>query len=186
MKDKLSAAGRVSVEEVEKIDEAVKAASVAKNAKSVSEVSEEATVVRSKASATSSVETSKADFYVKLNGEVVPANGYRYTARNPEVLESARIGKLKSRPDGTYFSFDKMDDAVVAQGKLQIPYRPEYRFDFNTLNIIDDVSIPHGKWGTAEYLEPITTDFKKYGAGKASQAITYSEIESVEQVTKMR
>ena len=79
-----------------------------------------------------------------------------------------------------------MDDAVVAQGKLQIPYRPEYRVDFNTLNIIDDVSIPHGEWGTAEHLEPITADFKKYGPGKASQAITYSEIESVEQVTKMR
>lgn len=59
--------------------------------------------------------------------------------------------------------FDKMDDAIIAQGKLQIPYRPEYRISFNTLNIIDDIHIPEGKWGTANYLEPIIRDFKMFG-----------------------
>ena len=43
----------------------------------------------------------KADFYVKPNGELVPSTGCRYTARNPAVLESAKSGKLKARPDGT-------------------------------------------------------------------------------------
>lgn len=128
----------------------------------------------------------KADFYVKPNGDVIPSTGYRYSARNTTVIQNAKSGTIAARADGTYFSFDSFDDAVVAQGKLQIPYRPEYRIGFDTLDIIDDISIPNGKWGTASYLEPITNDFKNFGPGKATQAVTYSEINSVNEISKLR
>ena len=89
----------------------------------------------------------QADFYVMPNGDVVPATGYRYFARNISIIQNAKKGYIEARSDGMYFSFDKIDDSIIAQGKLQIPYRPEYRISFDTLNIIDDINIPKGKWG---------------------------------------
>lgn len=85
-----------------------------------------------------------------------------------------------------YFSFDKMDDAIVAQGKLQIPYRPKYRIEFDTLDINDDISIPKGNWGRADYLELIIKDFHKYDPGKDTQAITHFKVNSVNGIYKMR
>ena len=52
------------------------------------------------------------DFYVTPNGDVVPATGYRYTARNVEVVQNAQSGRIAARGDGTYFSFDKIDAAM--------------------------------------------------------------------------
>ena len=124
----------------------------------------------------------KTDFYVKPNGDVVPGTGYRYSARNSSVVENAKKGTIMARSDGTYFSFDKYEDAIIAQGKLQIPYRPEYRIAFNTIDIVEDINIPYGQWGKASYLEPITKDYKKFGPGKATQAITYSQINSVSEI----
>ncbi|MCR5737313.1 MAG: hypothetical protein K6G64_06665 [Eubacterium sp.] len=130
--------------------------------------------------------TNKTDFYVTPDGETIPASGYRYFARDPLALANAKNGNILAKTDGTYFSFDKFDDAIIAQGKLQIPYRPEYCASFDTFDIIDDIHIPYGEWGSANYLEPITTSFKKYGPGKATQAITYSEINSVKRINKLR
>ena len=78
--------------------------------------------------------------------------------------------EVPSNPNGTYFTFDKFD--VPNSGKLQVPHDASIRGSFDTLQIIDDISIPYGKWGHASWLEPITRDFPKYGAGGASQAIT--------------
>ena len=94
---------------------------------------------------------STTDFYVRPNGDVIPATGYRYIARNTSALQEAQNGRILSKTNGMYFSFDKYDDAIIAQGKLQIPYRPEYRISFNTLDIIDDIYIPYGKWGRISY-----------------------------------
>lgn len=47
---------------------------------------------------------------------------------------------------------------------------------FDTLQIVDDIEIPKGKWGKADYLEPITKDFHEFGKGGATQAITHKEI----------
>lgn len=41
----------------------------------------------------------------------------------------------------------------------------------DTLSIVDQLKIPHGQWGEANYLEPITKDFKKFGPGGVSQII---------------
>lgn len=116
----------------------------------------------------------------------MPSTGYRYSARNTSVIQNARKGYMVARNDGMYFSFDKIDDAIIAQGKLQIPYRPEYRLDFDTLNIINDIHIPKGKWGAAEYLESITKDFKAFGPGGATQVVTYSQIGSIKKIFKLR
>ncbi|WP_161632846.1 hypothetical protein ACTACG_06125 [Pseudomonas syringae] len=46
----------------------------------------------------------------------------------------------------------------------------------DTEQILDDVRIPQGQWGKADYLEPITVDFPQCGSGGATQAITNQEI----------
>ena len=61
------------------------------------------------------------------------------------------------------------NNAVVMQGKLQIPYRPDYSVSGNTLDIIDNLLIPKGQWGQASHLEPLTKDFKNFGPGKVHQ-----------------
>jgi len=61
---------------------------------------------------------------------------------------------------------------LTAQSKLQTPYIPEYRVGFDTLGIIDDIGIPYGKYGAANYFEPITKDYMNLGVGGATQAIT--------------
>ncbi len=132
------------------------------------------------------INNKQADFYITPNGEVVPSTGYRYSSRKVEVVQNARKGYMEARSDGLYFFFDKIDDAIIAQGKLQIPYRPEYRISFDTLDIIDDISIPKGRWGEANYLEPVTKDYRNFGPGGATQAITFSKINSIKEIYKLR
>lgn len=59
-------------------------------------------------------------------------------------------------------------------------------FSFDTLDIYDDIHIPKGDWGRAEYLEPIAKDFKIFGLGGATQAVTYSKIVSIIDIFKLR
>lgn len=101
------------------------------------------------------------DFYVAPNGDVIPATGYRYSARNMLLIQNAKKGYIAARSDGMYFSFDKID-------------------------ILDDLYIPKGNWGRADYLEPITRDFKFFGPGGVTQAVTYSEIKSIIDISKLR
>lgn len=128
--------------------------------------------------------TSSVDFYVKPNGDVVPATGYRYS--NSTILATAEQGYIPAKQGGMYFSFDRIDQAVQAKSMLQIPYYPEYRIGFDTLGIIDDVYIPQGNWGMASYLEPIARDFPQFGMGGATQAITYSEIFNVVSIFQLK
>ena len=115
------------------------------------------------------------DFYVKPNGDVVPSKGYRYVSSKAEYLPE--INKSMVIPEnnkGTYFSFDKFD--IASPSKLQVPHDASIRLEFDTLQIIDNIRIPNGKWDTADYLEPITKDFKIYGKGGATQVITNESI----------
>lgn len=45
-----------------------------------------------------------------------------------------------------------------------------------TLQLADDLRIPHGEWGQADWLEPVTKDFPEYGEGGATQAVTNQRI----------
>ena len=123
-------------------------------------------------SGTSSVKT---DFYVKPNGEIVPATGYRYMPAEASYMESLKnTMEIPANPSGTYITFDKFD--VPTLGRLQVPHDASIRGSFDTLQIIDDIRVPNGKWGQASWLEPITKDFPKYGPGGATQALTYQKI----------
>ena len=117
----------------------------------------------------------KTDFYVKPNGELVPATGYRYMPAEASYMDSLKnTMEIPANSSGTYITFDKFD--VPTPGRLQVPHDASIRGSFDTLQIIDDIRVPNGKWGQASWLEPITKDFPKYGPGGATQALTYQKI----------
>ncbi len=88
----------------------------------------------------------KTDFYVTPDGDVIPATGYRYMAKDANYLQTIKEEmQIPANTKGTYFSFDKFDKPKP--GKLQVPHDASVRGSFNTFQIIDDVHIPHGKWG---------------------------------------
>lgn len=106
---------------------------------------------------------------------MVPATGYRYMASDAAYLSELNKTKfIHANAKGTYFSFDKYD--VASPSKLQVPHDASVRGSFDTMQIIDDIKIPNGNWGKANYLEPITKDFPEFGSGGATQAITNEKI----------
>ena len=52
---------------------------------------------------------------------------------------------------------------------MQIPYKPDYRVSGDTIDVIDKIEVPKGKWGKASYQEPLAKDYPEFGPGKASQ-----------------
>jgi len=123
----------------------------------------------------------EAAFYVRTAGEVIPATGYRYVSSSAPYLDDlVRTGSIPANQKGTYVSFDRFDDPATAAGKLQVPHDAAIRVEFDTLQIIDDVRVPHGQWGTASHLEPLTVDFARFGPGGATQAITNLPIQASE------
>lgn len=92
----------------------------------------------------------------------------------PYIDELSKTKVIPENSNGTYFSFNKFDSP--APGKLQVPHDASIRGSFDTLQIIDDIRIPNGNWGKANYLEPLTKDFPEYGPGGATQAITNLQI----------
>ena len=117
----------------------------------------------------------KTDFYVTPSGDVVPATGYRYISENvPYLDDMTKSMKIPANANGTYFSFNNYD--IANPGALQVPHNASIKVSFDTLQIIDDISIPYGNWGKASHLEPITRDFPQFGPGGATQVITHSEI----------
>ena len=123
------------------------------------------------------------DFYVSPSGDVVPATGYRYVSENAPYLDDMTNNMtIPANADGTYFSFDNYD--VANPGALQVPHDASVKVSFDTLQIIDDISVPYGNWGKASYLEPITIDFPQFGSGGATQVITHSQI-TIKSITKL-
>lgn len=88
-----------------------------------------------------------------------------------------RTGVHPANPRGTYITFDKMDDVVIARMKLQIQRDAPIRIEFDTMQILDDVNIPHGDFGKAGHFEPLTKDFPQWGNGGATQAVTRQPIQ---------
>ncbi len=43
------------------------------------------------------------DFYVTPNGEAVHSIGYRYSARNTQIIQSAKNGYIDAKSGGMYF-----------------------------------------------------------------------------------
>ena len=120
---------------------------------------------------------SKVDFYVRPNGEAVPGTGYRYIASDAPYLDSLKSSmKIPANSKGaTYISFDYLEKANP--GLLQVPHDAAYRASFDTLQIIDDLRIPGGRWNSSKkWLEPICVYYKQFGPGGSTQAITNQEI----------
>lgn len=113
--------------------------------------------------------------YVTPSGTAVPVTGYRYMSESaPYIDDLAKTKTIPANANGTYFSFNKYD--VASPGKLQVPHDASVRGSFDTLQIIDDIRVPNGNWGKANYLEPLTKDFPEFGVGGATQAITNKQI----------
>lgn len=121
----------------------------------------------------------KTDFYIKPNGEVIPAKGYRYIpSEAPYLSELRTTGSIPARVDNTYISFNNFSSPKEASSHLQVPHDGRIKVEFDTAQILDDIQIPRGKWGDADWLEPITKDYPEYGKGGAYQAITRQKIEA--------
>lgn len=89
---------------------------------------------------------------------------------------------IPANGDGTYFSFNNYN--IANSSALQVPHDASVKVSFDTLQIIDDISIPYGNWGKASYLETITKDFPQFGSGGATQVITHSKIK-IDSITKL-
>ncbi len=126
---------------------------------------------------------SKADFYVTPSGEAIPSIGYRYISENAPYLDDMTNSmSIPANADGTYFLFNNYN--MANPGALQVPHDASVKVSFNTLQIIDDISVPYGNWGKASYFEPITTDFPQFGPGGATQVITHSPI-NIDNITRL-
>jgi hypothetical protein len=79
--------------------------------------------------------------------------------------------------------FDRFD--TPQPRKLQVPHDASVRTSFDTLQLMDDLSVPKGLWGKADWLEPIVKDFPQFGEGGATQAITHLEI-IIDEIKKLK
>ncbi len=115
-------------------------------------------------------------FYVTADGTAIPATGYR--AVGGPAVEQAEAGNLMSANPQTYVTFTDISGMGGADAKsvLQLEREPSHYATFDTLQIIDDLSVPTGRWGTSSIMEPITTTFPEYGIGGATQATTKTPI----------
>ena len=115
------------------------------------------------------------DFYVAPNGDVIPATGYRYMTRKAKYISKLRKTMVIPSNEGdTYITFDRFD--IPSPRRLQVPHDASIRGTFDTLQLADDLRIPHGEWGQADWLEPVAKDFPEYGEGGATQAVTNQRI----------
>ena len=129
------------------------------------------------------ISKTKSDFYVTPSGNVIPSTGYRYVSENAPYLNNMSESMIiPANNDGTYLSFDNYD--IANPGALQVPHDASVKVSFDMLQIIDDISIPHGNWGKASHLEPITSDFPQFGPGGATQVITHSQI-NIDAITQL-
>jgi hypothetical protein len=130
-------------------------------------------------------------FYVKNSGEAVPSTGYKYIdSKSQELGNILENGHLPARPldKPHYITFNKFENSATAIDKLQLPKASEgklyndaaYQVKFDTLQTIDELRIPNGKWGSSSYLEAMTQDFPEFGSGGATQAIYTKEINVLE------
>jgi len=123
--------------------------------------------------------TPRSDFYVRPNGDVIPATQYRYIRSDAEYLPSLRSEMsipIQERP--IYLSPIRFESGVEARHGLQIGWGSDARFRvrFDALQVADDLRVPYGKGGTAPWLEPLTKDYPEFGLGGCSQYVTNGPI----------
>ena len=118
-----------------------------------------------------------ADFYVTPQGVSIPATGYRYiSAASPQLSSIINDGIVPANPEGTYITFDKIDNFADVAGRLQIKHDGAIRVEFDTRQILDDIKVPYENRNAGTELEPLTKSMSTLGDGGATQAITYKPI----------
>jgi hypothetical protein len=131
--------------------------------------------------------TNIVNFYVTLDGVAIPSTGYRYMSSNASYLsELGNTMVIPANANGTYFTFNNY--SIPSPGVLQVPHDASIVGTFNTLQIIDDITVPYGQRGSAPWLEPLTIDYPQYGPGGATQAVTNKPIvlDSLENLDKTK
>jgi len=80
----------------------------------------------------------------------------------------------------TYITFDNLSglSSAEAQSFLQLKYPPSMFASFDTLQLMDDLTIPGGRWGASSIPEPFTSTFPEFGSGGATQAVTNTPIQN--------
>ena len=109
----------------------------------------------------------KTDFYITLNGNVVPATGYRYMDS-----QRAKDALTKGEQYTTYIGFTKYDSASQVKDAFQIADAwsdCKVRGEFDTLQVIDKMYVPTEKGNTTTIPEPITCSYPEYGKGGEQQ-----------------
>jgi len=126
----------------------------------------------------------RAAFYVKPDGTVIPSTGYR--ALVGKGVGRALDGDIMSKSGPTYFTFNDLGPYSGREAQEYLQMKPEllpsHYAEFDTLQIIDDISIPAGQWNTWRtdsfvIPEPLTRTFPQYGKGGSTQAITNTPIQ---------
>lgn len=107
---------------------------------------------------------------------------YRHIGSNVDYLNVMKSEGLIPKQTGqgkTYFSLDKIDDPIIAIDKMQLDSKytdAVWRAEFDATQLVNQVSFPKGKWNNAEYIEILTSSYRTFGDGGASQFITESAI----------
>lgn len=112
---------------------------------------------------------------MQSDGTAIPATGYRAIGGDANVTE-AGSGVIDAR-NPTYLTFDNIMDLPPETVKdlLQLPRLPTHSVSFDTVQILDDIRVPGGRWNTTEIPEPVAQTFPEWGGG-GTQAITNSPI----------
>lgn len=124
------------------------------------------------------VKPNSINFYVKPNGDTIPSTGYKYgylSHNNQISLDELNTSAIQPGNNGIrYISFDYYSTGKEARNYLQLPYEPNYRVTFDTLQIVDDLKIPFRNYNESPFLgvEPVTNSYYKWGTGGATQPIT--------------
>lgn len=110
--------------------------------------------------------------------EKIQAEAYRYSNFDPRFDPAGNPvpgpPKLGVHGDGGWYSgFEKIDSSAFAKSRFQLP--PEstakYRLEFDWEAVKDNVRIPRGKQGDADWFEPLCKDYPEYGAGGGGQML---------------
>jgi hypothetical protein len=108
----------------------------------------------------------------------IQAEGYRYSNFDPRF---DRLGNpIEGSPklsvhdtDGCYAGLEKIDTSAGAKSRYQLPETStaQYRLEFDWEAVKNNVRVPRGDQGRANYIEPMCKDFPNYGQGGGGQLL---------------
>ena len=125
------------------------------------------------------------NFFVSQSGQAIASCGYRAIGGKSNIAEALE-GTISSR-NPTYITFDDITKMPSSEVKeiLQLPRTPSHAVEFNTRQLLDDLSIPKGRWNTKHVPETLTNTFPEWGAGGGTQAITNKSIR-IDRIVKLK